>query len=923
MAGFGGSVRLTGASEYKKSLQQITQELKVVSAEMKATSTAFDSGDKSQKEVEKSAKEMQKALNEQKKALVELKNQLPQLNKEYETAKQKHDELSKELEKESKSLAQIKKTYGESSEEYKKQEKVVASLTKETNKAGKEEEKLGKSVNDARIQIANAESTINQTSKSLDTMGKEAEDSGKKAAKSSEGFTVMKGVLANLASTAITACISGLAKLGGAFINVGKDAIASYAEFEQLEGGVEKLFGADAAEAVKKNAQDAFKTAGLSANDYMETVTGFSASLIAGLDNDTVKAAEVADKAIKDMSDNANTFGTDISSIQNAYQGFAKGNYNMLDNLKLGYGGTKEEMLRLVKDAGVVNKSIKSIDEVSFDQIIEAIHLTQERMAISGTTAKEAATTIEGSTNAMKAAWQNLLTGMASGDADFEKLAQDFTDTLISPDGQGGVIGNLVPRISAVIGGMSTALGQLLPNLVAQVGPMILDNAPVIFQAINTTINKILNMLPDAVSGISDLIPLAISGLDKTLSSVAVAGVRIVVNLARGIAEGAPLLLKEIPVILSNLIEAVTEWAPDLTDAAIELMDSMATGLIEGAGSLLEQLPYIIGSIVSTISEELPRLLEAGKDIILKLKDGLIAGLPDFLQSLPQIISDTVNTLVSMLPEIVNTGTELINGLLDGLIEGIPILIENLPLIIETIITTLTDNLPLIVEAGVTLLVNLISGILSALPKLVSMVPKLISTLLTELTKALPKLLSMGGKILGELISGIGKAIPKLLQSAKEIVKTVIDALKSLPEKALEIGTNLVKGLWNGIKDAVGWIKDKIVEFGDSVLQGLKDFFGIESPSKVMKKEVGAYLAKGIGIGFTEEMKNVASQMQDSIPTSFDTNIQTNTAAGEVASNFDNMILAFKDALYQMRIELNGDNMGKFVDKTVNALMYA
>ena len=239
--------------------------------------------------------------------------------------------------------------------------------------------------------------------------------------------------------------------------------------------------------------------------------------------------------------------------------------------------------------------------------------------------------------------------------------------------------------------------------------------------------------------------------------------------------------------------------------------------------------------------------------------------------------------------------------------------------------TTLTDNAPLIVEAGVSLLGNLISGILSALPKLVAMAPKLILTLLTELTKSLPKILAMGGKILGELISGIGKAIPKLLQSAKEIVKTVIDTLKQLPEKVVEIGTNLVKGLWNGIKDAVGWIKDKIVEFGDSVLQGLKDFFGIESPSKVMKKEVGAYLAKGIGIGFTDEMKHVASQMQDSIPTSFDTSVNA-TGASATASgvlDYDSIVMAFKDALYGVKIEMDDEQMGKFVDKTTSALLYA
>jgi phage-related protein len=204
------------------------------------------------------------------------------------------------------------------------------------------------------------------------------------------------------------------------------------------------------------------------------------------------------------------------------------------------------------------------------------------------------------------------------------------------------------------------------------------------------------------------------------------------------------------------------------------------------------------------------------------------------------------------------------------------------------------------------------------------MAPKLIGTLVTELVKALPRLLSLGGQLLSQLISGISRTIPKLLQAAKDIVKTVLDALKQLPEKVVEIGTNLVKGLWNGIKDAVGWIKDKIVEFGDSVLQGLKDFFGIESPSKVMADSVGKYLAEGIGVGFEDEMKNVTAQMQDALPTSFDTTATLNTASGSRTTNsFDDVVLAFKEALYGVKVDMDGDEMGHFVDKTVSMLMYA
>lgn len=329
MAGFGGAVKLTGETEYKKALSQITQSLKVVSAEMKATATSFDAGEKSEKDLANASKDLKANLEQQKTALASVKGQLADLTAEYQKAGQKHQDLVNKYDAEKKKLDEIGRTLGTSSNEYKEQQKVVDELSKEVTKSGKEYDKLGKDVNTTRIQIAKAETTINETSKSL-------EDMGEKAEKSSEGFTVMKGVLANLATDAIRSAINGLKQLGGAFVDVGKQALDSYGQYEQLEGGVKKIFGDDMAQTVIQNAQNAFSTAGMSANEYMETVTGFSSSLIQSLDGDTAKAAQISDRAIRDMSDNANTFGTDMASIQNAYQGFAKGNYTMLDNLKLG-----------------------------------------------------------------------------------------------------------------------------------------------------------------------------------------------------------------------------------------------------------------------------------------------------------------------------------------------------------------------------------------------------------------------------------------------------------------------------------------------------------------------------------------------------------------------------------------------------------
>ena len=333
---YGGTIKLTGESEYRKSLNQITQSLKVVSAEMRATSSSFANGDRSTEQMARASQQLSRSLDQQKQALSSLKSKLAEMQSEYNKSGQKHQELLNKYNQEKAKLEEIGREYGTTSQKYKDQQRVVNELGQEVQQSARAYEQQGRAVNDMRIRTANAETTINQTTRALDEMGNEAEDSGKKASKGSEGFTVMKGILANLGTQAIQSAINGIRNLGNTFKEVGKQALESYSSYEQLSGGVKKLFGDEMAQQVEKNANQAFKTAGMSANDYMETVTSFSASLISGLNGDTQKATEVSDKAIRDMSDNANTFGTSMTDIQNAYQGFAKGNFTMLDNLKLG-----------------------------------------------------------------------------------------------------------------------------------------------------------------------------------------------------------------------------------------------------------------------------------------------------------------------------------------------------------------------------------------------------------------------------------------------------------------------------------------------------------------------------------------------------------------------------------------------------------
>ena len=356
MASFGGSIKLTGADEYRNTLRQITQSLRETGTELTAVASKYDKNDKSLSTLNKKTAEMQGVLAKQVQSYNQLKSAYDSFNQKVSQQAQAHDKLLKTYDAEKQKLDEIKKTSGETSKEYQDQQKVVNDLAGAVAKSSQSMTDNEIALSKMKTQLNQAEATVNKTAKEIDELGNETEEAGEKAKKGSEGYTVFKNILANLGTQAINSAINGIKQMGGALLNVGKQALNSYADFEQLKGGVETLFGAGgmsideyaksvgksvdsvkgeyqklmtAQNQVLKDSATAYKDAGLSANEYMETVTSFSASLIQSLDGDTVKASQLSKQAIIDMSDNANKMGTDMSMIQNAYQGFAKQNYTI------------------------------------------------------------------------------------------------------------------------------------------------------------------------------------------------------------------------------------------------------------------------------------------------------------------------------------------------------------------------------------------------------------------------------------------------------------------------------------------------------------------------------------------------------------------------------------------------------------------
>ena len=433
-----------------------------------------------------------------------------------------------------------------------------------------------------------------------------------------------------------------LVELGAQAVDTAKqvamDALDQVSSMEQNIGGVQKLFGENA-QAVVDNANQAFRTAGMSANQYMETVTGFSASLIAGLGGDTEAAVSIADRAITDMSDNANTFGTDISSIQMAYQGFAKQNYTMLDNLKLGYGGTKEEMQRLIADASQMSTEMDKLgvsvdaDSMSFDNIINAISVMQKHLNIAGTTANEASGTIEGSVNSLKAAWDNFLAGTLDGES-LAEIAYDAMNNIFN------AFMEIVPRLAAE-----------LPTFIELVGGFGLELA-------QTLINTIGEQLPEFLAK----------------------GQELILNLAQGLAEGIPNATES----LLSMITSFTEWlasdgGTSMIDSGMKLLESIVTGLSNALPVLVEYIPQIILNIVTALANNLPRLMEMGVNMIVSLLTGIIATIPQLIEQFPNMIK-TIFTIWKSTNWL-SLGLHLITAILKGitqLINAIPDLLKQI-----------------------------------------------------------------------------------------------------------------------------------------------------------------------------------------------------------------------------------------------------
>nr|DAH62830.1 MAG TPA: tail tape measure protein [Caudoviricetes sp.] len=557
----GPKIGIDGEKEFRESLRTMGQQLKTLGTEMKAVTSAFDVDNDSQKK---------------------LAAQSDVLNRQLEVQQQRLGEVQKALD-------YAKANYSENSSEVQRWQQALNNATTDVNRTKKQ---------------------LNELETGVENVGDAMDGAGQKT-------SVFGDVLkANLLGSAI---VSGIKAVASGIKSLISGAIEGYGEYEQLVGGVETLFGSSA-DTVIKNAENAYKTAGLSANAYMETVTSFSASLLQSMGNDTEAAAKKADQALTDMSDNANKMGTDMQSIQNAYQGFAKQNYTMLDNLKLGYGGTKEEMQRLIDDANALNAAQGNYTNYSIESyadIVDAIHTVQTEMGITGTTALEASTTAEGSINSMKAAYQNFVTGLGDQNADIGALTEELIQTA------GTVAENVLPVIENVV--------KNIAETVKKQGP--------------------------------DMITKFVAYATEKLPEVLKLGIQLIVSLVKGLAQNLPELLRGTLALVDTIISAFLDSLPDIIEVGKDIVRGLWEGIKAMASWIGEKVSGFVGGLVDGVKGVLgihsPSRVFAGIGQNMAL--GLGQGFEKQMQSVTAGIQDAIPT--PTVDTVYNAAAGLVNGL--------------------------------------------------------------------------------------------------------------------------------------------------------------------------------------------------------------------------------------------------------------------
>lgn len=685
---------------------------------------------------------------------------------------------------------------------------------------------------------------------SVKNMNESMKDATNSASKMS---SVMKGIGSSAIKVGKGLAVAGAAAATAVTALVSK-SVGAFADYEQLTGGVETLFGAggrsveeyaqsvgksvsdiqgkydslmSAQNVVLENANKAYMTAGMSANEYMDTVTGFSASLISSLGGDTNKAADYANSALVDMSDNANKMGTDMESIKNAYQGFAKQNYTMLDNLKLGYGGTQEEMKRLLSDAEKLTG--QRYDISSFADITQAIHAIQTQMDITGTTAKEASTTISGSWGSLKAAFQNVLVGLTTGGDMFDQSLDALINTAVT-FGQ-----NIIPAIKGALSGVGYLIEGLAPVIGETIPPLINDLAPTLANSAVSLISSLVNGLTQNATQfsecLSNMIIVAVAGISTVVPQLLDAASKIVSNLMQGLTNSMPQIVNGAVTLIEGLVNGLVNNIPLLIMGAVQLVASLANGLIANLPRIIDAGVNLITGIVSASYSMMPQIIQNGMQLVVNLAVGLVRAIPQLITAFPRITGAIVKGFKSV--NWFDLGLQLIKSIWEGIKSigsemwnGVKEKTSELWGGVKNVVSEKLNNIKSAYDAHG-------GGLKGATFAAIEGVKEYYRTgydAINQLT---------GGK-LGEVVNAVGEKMEvvkgkfsEAFGNVKNTVMTIFENIKNGITEKISAAVNKVKEIFGSIADKVSevWGKIKgIIKAPKIVQKGTVSIAGVSTP---------------------------------------------------------------------------------------------
>ena len=691
---------------------------------------------------------------------------------------------------------------------------------------------------------------IKTATSSVENMTESMKDATSSASKMT---SVMQGIGSGVAKVGKGLAIAGTAAATAVTALVSK-SVGAFADYEQLTGGVETLFGAggrsveeyaqsvgksvsdiqgkydslmSAQNVVLENANKAYMTAGMSANEYMDTVTGFSASLISSLGGDTNKAADYANSALVDMSDNANKMGTDMESIKNAYQGFAKQNYTMLDNLKLGYGGTQEEMKRLLSDAEKLTG--QRYDISSFADITQAIHAIQTQMDITGTTAKEASTTISGSWGSLKAAFQNVLVGLTTGGDMFDQSLDALINTAVT-FGQ-----NIIPAIKGALSGVGYLIEGLAPVIGETIPPLINDLAPTLANSAVSLISSLVNGLTQNATQfsecLSNMIIVAVAGISTVVPQLLDAASKIVSNLMQGLTNSMPQIVNGAVTLIEGLVNGLVNNIPLLIMGAVQLVASLANGLIANLPRIIDAGVNLITGIVSASYSMMPQIIQNGMQLVVNLAVGLVRAIPQLIAALPRITGAIVKGFKSV--NWFDLGLQLIKSIWEGIKSigsemwnGVKEKTSELWSGVKNVVSEKLNNIKSAYDAHG-------GGLKGATFAAIEGVKEYYRTgydAINQLT---------GGK-LGEVVNAVGEKMEvvkgkfsEAFGNVKNTVMTIFENIKNGITEKISAAVNKVKEIFGSIADKVSevWGKIKgIIKAPKIVQKGTVSIAGVSTP---------------------------------------------------------------------------------------------